>query len=91
MSGRAQLRLVPRPPEPYRPVPAESCDVGWKCPKNEPPMTYPDGDYCGHHARMMTPRGQWPVLGIPPPPRAGGAKAEAGATADGLDLEAQPG
>lgn len=89
MSGRAQLRLVPRPPEPYRPVPAESCDVGWKCPKNEPPMTYPDGDYCGHHARMMTPQVQRAALGVPEAPRA--AKAEAGAEAGGPALEAQPG
>lgn len=92
MSGQPQLRLVPKPPDPYQPFPADACDVGWKCPKAEPPMQYPDGKYCGHHARMMTPRVQWEATGVPEPPQAAkAATAEAGPRAAELGLEAEPG
>lgn len=91
--GRPQLRVVPAAPEPYEPVPADACDVGWKCPGGEPPMQYPGGRYCGHHARMMTPRVQWAAGGVPEPPDARAARAAkaAGAAEAAAELEAEPG
>jgi hypothetical protein len=51
-------------------------------------MQYPDGRYCGHHARMMTPLVQRAALGVPEAPKAA-AKTEA--AAGGPVLEAEPG
>lgn len=76
-----------------KPAPADACDVGWECSKDEPPRHYPDrGSFCGRHARMLIPEVQWERRGVPGRPKPA-AKAKAGPAdePDTLTMEAEAG